>query len=113
MKHMFDIEIAQQYGINAAVILDNMYFWVEKNRANEMNYYDGRYWTYNSVKAFSRLFPYLSPRAINTALKKLIDDGLIVTGNYNTSSYDRTLWYAITEKGFSIMQKCKMEEPKT
>jgi DNA-binding PadR family transcriptional regulator len=112
MIHSFDIEIAQAYGVNAAIILNNMYFWVEKNRANETNFHDGRYWTYNSVKAFSKLFPYLTPRAISTALKKLIDDGLVITGNYNKSSYDRTLWYAITEKGYSILQKCKMEETK-
>lgn len=112
MIHSFDIDIAQAYGVNAAIILNNMHFWVEKNRANETNFHDGRYWTYNSVKAFSKLFPYLTPRAISTALKKLIDDGLVVTGNYNKSSYDRTLWYAITEKGYSILQKSKMEETK-
>lgn len=112
MIHSFDVDIAQAYGVNAAIILNNMYFWVEKNKANETNFHDGRYWTYNSVKAFSKLFPYLTPRAIGTALKKLIDDGLVVTGNYNKSSYDRTLWYAITEKGYSILQNCKMEESK-
>lgn len=112
MIHSFDIEIAEAYGVNAAIILNNMYFWVEKNRANETNFHDGRYWTYNSVKAFSKLFPYLTPRAISTALKKLIDGGLVITGNYNKSSYDRTLWYAITEKGYSILQKSKMEETK-
>lgn len=112
MIHSFDIDIAAAYGVNAAIILNNMYFWVEKNKANETNFHDGRYWTYNSVKAFSKLFPYLTPRAISTALKKLIDDGLVVTGNYNKSSYDRTLWYAITEKGFSILQKSKMDETK-
>ena len=112
MIHSFDIDIAQAYGVNAAIILNNMYFWVEKNRANETNFHDGRYWTYNSVRAFSKLFPYLSARAISTAIKKLVDDGLVVTGNYNKSSYDRTLWYAITEKGYSILQNCKMEDSK-
>lgn len=112
MIHSFDTEIAEQYGVNAAIILNNMFFWVEKNIANETNFFDGRYWTYNSVKAFSKLFPYLTTRAIGVALKKLIDDGLVVTGNYNKSSYDRTLWYAITEKGYSIIQKCKMDDSK-
>lgn len=110
MIHSFDIDIAAEYGVNAAIILNNMYFWVEKNRANETNFYDGRYWTYNSVKAFSRLFPYLTSKAISAALKKLIEGGVLVTGNYNKSSYDRTLWYAITEKGYSIIQKRKMED---
>lgn len=112
MEHSFDIDIAQKYGIPSAVLLKHLHFWIEKNRANDTNYYDGYYWTYNSKKAFSDLFPYMTARQIDYALQKLIDDGIIVTGNYNKSAYDRTLWYAITKKGFSILQKCEMENTK-
>lgn len=102
--HFFDIQIAKKYGINCAVILQNIWYWVRKNEANETNYYDGNYWTYNSTKAFKELFPYLSQKQIETALKKLRDEGIIETGNYNAVKYDRTLWYAVTEKGKSILQ---------
>ena len=112
MEHSFNIYIAEKYGIPSAVLLKNIYFWIEKNRANETNYYDGYYWTYNSKKAFADLFPYLNPRQIDYALKKLIDDGLLITGNYNKVAYDRTLWYAITKKGYSILQNCEMEATK-
>lgn len=109
MEHSFDIDIAKQYGIPAAVILKHLHFWIEKNRANESNFFDGYYWTYNSKKAFAELFPYMSPRQIDYAMQKLIDDGLVITGNYNKVAYDRTLWYAITKAGYSILQNCKME----
>ena len=89
-----------------------MQHWIEKNKANGKNFFDGHYWTYNSRKAFTELFPYATARQIETALKKLIDDGVIITGNYNNSAYDRTLWYAITKKGSSILQKCEMENTK-
>lgn len=113
MEHSFNIFIAERYGIPSAVLLKNIYFWIEKNRANETNFYDGYYWTYNSKKAFADLFPYLTPRQIDYALQKLIDDGLLITGNYNKVAYDRTLWYAITKKGYSILQNCEMESTKT
>lgn len=109
--HMFDVEIAQEYGINAAVILQNLAYWIEKNRANEQNYFDGHYWTYNSNKAFEKLFPYLSAKQIRSTIDKLIEHGLIITGNYNKSAYDRTLWYAITEKGKTILQNGKIHLP--
>lgn len=109
MQHSFDIDIAKDYGILEAVILNNMYFWIIKNKANNVNYYDGSYWTFNSSRAFSELFPYASQRQIQLALKKLIDEGILKTGNYNKSAYDRTLWYAFTQKGKCIMQKCKMD----
>lgn len=113
MNHFFDIDIAKEYGLNSAIILENIKFWIAKNEANEINFHDGYYWTYNSVKAFEKLFPYMSSRQIANALKKLEDKGIIVTGNYNASAYDRTKWYAITQKGYSIMQKCKMENAET
>jgi hypothetical protein len=113
MEHSFNIFIAERYGIPSAVLLKNIYFWIEKNRANEMNYYDGYFWTYNSKKAFADLFPYLTARQIDYALQKLIDDGLLITGNYNKVAYDRTLWYAITKKGYSILQNCEMDATKS
>lgn len=112
MEHSFDIDIAKRYGIQPAILLKNIYFWIEKNRANDTNFYDGYYWTYNSKKAFAELFPYMTARQIEYALQKLIEDGLIKTGNYNKVAYDRTLWYAITKKGYSILQNCEMEETK-
>lgn len=110
MEHHFNVEIAKEYGITQAIILNNLYYWISKNIANNKHFYDGNYWTYNSKKAFSGLFPYLTERQIDYSLKKLIDDGLIVKGNYNKMAYDRTLWYAITKKGYSILQNCKMED---
>ena len=112
MEHSFDVMLAQKYGVNAAVLLKHFEFWIAKNRANGKNYFDGKYWTYNSRKAFAELFPYMNARQIDYAIKKLIDDGLIITGNYNKSTYDRTLWYAITKKGYCILQNCEMEVTK-
>ena len=111
MKHIFDIEIAEQYGINAAILLENIGFWIARSEANEINFYDGNYWTFNSHRALRELFPYMSEKQIRSALDKLINDGLLVTGNYNKATYDRTLWYALTEKGKSILHFVKTDTP--
>lgn len=110
MYHSFDTKIAEKYGIAAAVLFNHFYFWIEKNKANNAHFHDGYYWTYSSRDGLAKLFPYLTPRQIDYAVKKLIDDGVIITGNYNKSNYDRTLWYAITKKGYSILQNCEIEE---
>lgn len=116
MNHNFDVEIAVKYGVLEAILFENIAYWVDKNRANAMHFHDGLYWTYNSSKAFSEIFPYASSRTISRALHHLSDEGLIVTGNYNASSYDRTTWYAVTEKGNAVRQNgafhlpnCQME----
>lgn len=108
--HYFNIEVAEKYGVHCAVILQNLWHWIQHNEANNINYHDGYYWTYNSTKAFEKLFPYINARQIGYALKKLRDDGIIITGNYNEMKYDKTLWYAITKKGISILQNCQTDE---
>ena len=99
MNHSFSVEIATKYGMLEAILLEHLNFWIAKNKANETNFYDGLYWTYSSTKALSQLFPYVSQKSISRALHHLKDEGLIAFGNYNKSSYDRTMWYALTEKG--------------
>ena len=106
MQHSFNIELAKEYGILEAIIINNLFFWIEKNKANDVSYYDGTYWTYNSIKALNELFPYASERKISYALKHLEEEEITKTGTYNKLAYDRTLWYAFTEKGISILQKC-------
>lgn len=109
MQHHFDVEVAKEFGILEAVLLENISFWLAKNAANETNYYDGDYWTYNSIRAFAKLFPYATERQIKYALNKLKDAGVIKTASYNQNAYDHTLWYGLTEKGKSIVSNEKID----
>lgn len=111
MIHVFDTDVAEKYGVNAAIILQNIGYWIKQNEANKTNFFDGHYWTFNSQRAYRELFPYMSKRQIETAFKKLIDDGVLITGNYNKLAYDRTLWYALTQKGKSISHFGVMDNP--
>ena len=72
MYHIFDIDMAKEYGICAAIILYNLYFWCKHNEANGAHFYDGLYWTFNSIKAFIELFPYMTDKQIRNAVQKLI-----------------------------------------
>ena len=112
MEHSFNVYIAEKYGVHAAILLNNLEHWIAHNKANNINYRDGYYWTFNSKRAFAELFPYMNERQIDYALKKLIDDGIIITSKYNTSAYNHTLWYTITKLGYSILQNCEIEETK-
>ena len=102
MKHIFDTKVAELYGMAEAAILENFNFWILHNKANNTNYHDGYYWTYNSTKALNELFPYLSVGQIRRAIDHLKKEGVIITGNYNNLKMDRKLWYAITEKGQAL-----------
>lgn len=93
--HFFEVEEATKYGIESAILLANIRFWLTKNKANKTHIHDGYYWTYNSAVAFVELFPYMTKQSIARYLKKLCDLGVLKSGNYNEIKYDRTLWYTI------------------
>ena len=109
MQHSFDVELAKDYGILEAILIQNIYFWIEKNKANNKHFYDGRYWTYNSRKAFSEMFPYSSHDKIRRALEKLVKNNILLVGNYNKQRSDRTLWYSFSDVGLSIVQKKQVQ----
>ena len=105
-QHSFNLRIASKYGVNCAVILQNLLFWTEHNKANNTHFHDGYYWTYNSNQAFAKQFQYITPKQIRYALEKLKAEGLILTARYkedNIDSRDRTLWYAVTQKAIDLM----------
>jgi len=110
MYHLFDVENAKKYGVAAAVILYNLKYWILKNKANQKHFHDGRTWSYNSVRAFEKLFPYLTKKQIWGAIQKLIKEGVILTGNYNLKPYDRTLWYSLKNEK-SLLPQGKMDFP--
>lgn len=109
--HSFDPDIATKYGMLEAVLFQNICYWVDTNKANEQNFNEGRYWTYNSIKAFEELFPYASKKQIRSALEHLRNEGLIMTNSFNNAPFDRTLWYTITEKGEAIRPRSQMHLP--
>ncbi len=113
MNHSFNVEVATKYGMLEAVLLENINFWVAKNKANEKNFYDGFYWTYNSITALSKLFPYASRATIFRALHNLEDAGLILAGNYNKDASDKTKWYTLTKKGELLLNGTETCQPES
>ncbi|MCM8906806.1 hypothetical protein [Tenacibaculum finnmarkense] len=92
----FDTDIAKDYGVNAAIILQNIEFWQHKNEANQCNFIEGRCWVYNSSTAWARLFTFLSEKQIRTAIYKLEKSEILVSGVFNKHKRDRTKWYSST-----------------
>lgn len=103
--------VAERCGVNASLIFFHITHWVIANSHHGKNFYDGRYWTYMTVEQLAREpFSYMTPNQIRYALQKLRDEGLIMTGNYNKTTYDRTLWYTLTPEGHRIIDEYPMDE---
>jgi hypothetical protein len=93
MKHIIDAHHAQVLGhLPAAVLFESIQFWVEKNTLNGHNFRDGRYWTYNTRKAFTEMFPYMTTAQLRFASELLHQKDYI---NLDQKGFDQTLWYTI------------------
>jgi len=115
MLYSFNPYHAKEYGVDESIMLHNILYWLQKNRANKENLRDGKYWTYNSASAFTELFPFWNERKIARILSSLEKQGAIESGNFNRVSYDRTKWFSspllepFDKSGKSNYQKCQMD----
>ena len=98
MQHSFDIDIAKRLWVDEAIFLNNLVFWLHKNKANKQHFYDWYYWTYNSVSSYKELFPYWWEAKISKMINKLEKLGVMKSWNYNKSPYDRTKRYTIVDE---------------
>jgi hypothetical protein len=88
-------KLAELIGLEAALVLHQIHYWVNINRTAKKNYRDGYFWTFNTFTSWKKDFPFWSVSTIKRIVKKLEDDGLIIAGRYNLSNIDRTKWYRI------------------
>lgn len=113
MIHQFKVALAKEYGIEEAIFINNFHYWITENKANDRNFFDGRFWTFNSQRAYKDLFPYLNEGKIKRIINSLVEKGILMKGNYNANQYDRTNWYAFTDEGLALVQNYYIDWSKT
>lgn len=101
--HSFDIALAARYGVEEAIFIHHFMHWIRINRAAGRNIKEGRCWTYQSRKEIALHFPYWNLERVRYLGDKLVEMGVIITGNFNKSKMDKTIWYAfVNEKQFGL-----------
>jgi hypothetical protein len=88
-------KLATKVGLNEAIVLQQMHYWLRENKKNNRNYHEGYYWTYNSYEGWVESFPFWSSRTIRRAITSLEKLGLLLSDNFNKMKRDRTKWYTI------------------
>lgn len=111
MMHSFDVDVACKVGVNAAVIFQNIGHICEYHKTNESHFHEGRYWMFNTRKAFMAQYSYLTEKQVRLAVERLVEAGLVMKGNFNGKNFDRTTWYALTDEGQRIFRTGPTREP--
>lgn len=93
---IINTELACLIGLNEAIVLQQLHYWIEKNKAAGVNFRDGRVWTYSTLQGYrDRDFPFWSFNTVRRTIASLVEVGFLCKGNYNKLKIDKTLWYAI------------------
>lgn len=110
-SHCFNVELAKIVGLGEAIILQHLYWWYQHNKHKpEMNR-DGLVWVFRSVKEMRENFPYLSDGNIRTAIKHLVDAGLVIRGDYSERSMNKAIWYALTDSAIRLFDLQETANP--
>lgn len=86
-------KLVQMIGRNEAMIFMQIKYWCDKNESKNINFEDGHYWMYLSVRAWKEQIPFLSEKTIQRTLIKLKELDIVKVGEYNKMGADRTKWY--------------------
>lgn len=100
--HSFDIDLAQKYGIEEAILIHHFEHWIGINKRKNKNFRDGRTWTYQTYSDIASNFPYLNERKVRYTISRLIEEEIILVGNFNKNKYDQTLWYSLDFQKISL-----------
>ena len=86
-------------GLNKAIFLNQLNYWIELNEKAEINFQDGYYWSYSSYpKMIERDFPYWSVDTLKRTVTSLEKYGIVISANYNSMKMDKKKWYRIDYK---------------
>ena len=88
-------QLAAKIGLNEAIVLQQIHYWLKTNKDNNNNFRDGYYWTYNTYEKWMEQFPFWSRSTIFRTIRELEKKRLLVPGNFNKLKIDRTKWYRI------------------
>lgn len=88
-------KLATLIGLNEAIILQQIHYWLCIKKENNQDYIDGHYWVYNTYEQWNEQFPFWSTTTIRRNITKLENNGLLIAGNYNQAGFDKTKWYTI------------------
>ena len=98
MNHSFNTTLAERYGIEEAILIEHLYWWIHKNDCDEVEEMikNERVWCRTTAKGIAKYIPYMSPQKIRRVLLGL--EGKIVIGNFNKQATNHTLWYAFSNE---------------
>jgi len=98
---VFRKDKAIEFGVNAAIVLDELFNFYPREHAGNVQYKDDKYWVVVSIGSLLSAIPYLSRPKIRKAINILKEANIIQVECYNTDPTDTTKWYHMIENSLT------------
>ena len=110
----FKTEYAEEYGIEAAILIQGIQLGLALNRYKETHNHFGKVWMYNSVAEWQRTYPFMSESTIKRALQKLREDKVLEVMQLDKNPMNKTNWYTLTNRlgQFEPMEEVRLNQSK-
>lgn len=99
--------LAKVIGVNEAILIQQLHYWLQESQ----HIHDGYKWIYNTYEDWNEQFPFWSISTIRRIITKLENSKLIITGNFNRKTFDKTKWYRIDYKKLDYLSSAKTVTP--
>lgn len=106
--HSFNVNVAKKVGVNKAILLQYIEFWVDKNKANKVLIYEGKAWVYHTASGFEEIFSYMKANTIAKYLVELEKEGYLHSSQNiekGKNRNNRVKYYTLGDAYFSITEK--------
>lgn len=102
-SHSFSVEVAKNFKVDIALLLQHFSFWYLKNKSDNVNLFKNDYWVRMKADTLVEYFPYFTKRQLRYCIDKMIDLDLLKQDQFNDKSNDRTKWYSLTKTAKNIL----------
>jgi hypothetical protein len=92
---VFQPSLAKAIGINEAIVLQQIQYWLNIKKEMGDQKIDGKYWIYNTYDEWELQFKYMSARTIMRTIKNLCNLNLVIVQQFDKRKWDRKNYYTI------------------
>jgi hypothetical protein len=83
--------LAKNIGLNESIVVQQVHYWLTSSKHEHEN----RKWIFNTYEEWNKQFPFWSNKTLRRIFANLVNNGILITGNFNKLGFDRTIWYTI------------------
>lgn len=94
---VLNVALACEIGVNEAIVLQQVDYWLKGNKKRKQNFKNGCYWTYNTYEKWQEEnFPFWSVSTVKRTFRNLEKLGLLLSSDkFNSTTFYKRKWYTI------------------